>query len=81
MSLPAGNRTFAQRLIHKIEYIFSTHKPQLMGQKALKLTVVENQLFLGSLHLSDITTLSGEATEDCESAWLQPLMERKKIQV
>lgn len=64
MSIPAGNRAFAQRLIYKIECVFSYHKPQLMGQKALKLTVVKNQLLLRSLHLLYITILSGEATED-----------------
>lgn len=64
MSLPAGNRAYAQRLIYKIECVLSYHKPQLMGQKALKLTVVENQLLLTSLHLLYITILSGEATED-----------------
>lgn len=64
MSIPAGNRAFAQRLIYKIECVFSYHKLQLMGQKALKLTVVKNQLLLRSLHLLYITILSGEATED-----------------
>ena len=52
-----------------------------MGQKALKLTVVKNQLLLRSLHLLYITILSGKATEDwiCTAAATNGKKENSRV--